>query len=74
MTAKLLRSAGLLAPVHELVNTLESAHVAAQRIGWPVVVKPYDAERGEGVQVDVQAEDLYAAFTRAYENSKAIWF
>ena len=71
VTARLLRTAGLPAPVHELVNTLESAYSAAKRIGWPVVVKPSDAERGEGVQVDVQAEDLDAAFTRAYEHSKA---
>ena len=35
------------------------------------MVKPSDAERGEGVQVDVQAEDLDAAFTHAYEHSKA---
>ena len=71
LTVRLLRSAGLPALVHELVNNLESAHAAAKRIGWPVVVKPTDAERVEGVKVDVQAEDLDAAFTRVYEHSRA---
>lgn len=51
VTAKLPRTAGLPAPVHEPVNTLKSAHAAAKRIGWPVVVKPADAERGEDVRV-----------------------
>lgn len=52
-TAQLLRQAGLPAPVHLLIENLEQAHAAALQIGWPVVVKPTDRERGEGVTVDV---------------------
>ena len=71
LTARLLRAAGLPGAVHEVVNTLECARAAAQRIGWPVVVKPVDAERGEGVQVDVRAEGLHAAFVQALKHSPA---
>lgn len=52
-TALLLRQAGLPAPVHVLIKSLEQAQAAALQIGWPVVVKPTDRERGEGVTVDV---------------------
>ena len=48
-TAKWLRQAGLPAPVHRLVNGLPAALKVAAEIGWPVVVKPIDGERGEGV-------------------------
>lgn len=71
LTARLLRAAGLPGAVHEVVNTLECAHAAAQRIGWPVVVKPVDAERGEGVQVDMRAEGLHVAFVQALKHSPA---
>ena len=65
VTASLIRSAGLPAPVHSVVKNLDAARKAAERIGWPVVIKPEDQERGEGVQVDVQAEQLESAFNNA---------
>lgn len=52
-TAALLRSAGLPAPRHQLVRSIDEARRAALQLGWPVVIKPADAERGEGVTVDV---------------------
>lgn len=69
LTATLLRVAGLPGAVHEVVHTVEEARTAAERIGWPVVVKPDDAERGEGVQVDVGTDTLDAAFVRARTRS-----
>lgn len=65
LTAAVLRAAGLPGAVHEVVRTVEAARAAAGRLGWPVVVKPADAERGEGVQVDVGPEALVPAFTQA---------
>jgi cyanophycin synthetase len=56
-TALLLRQAGLPAPVHVLVHSLEQAQAAALQIGWPVVIKPTDRERSEGVTVDVNSAD-----------------
>jgi len=51
--ARLLRQAGLPAPEHELVGNLAAAKIAAHRMGWPVVTKPPNLDRGEGVSVDI---------------------
>jgi cyanophycin synthetase len=68
-TAKLLRMAGLPAPTHIRVGTVEQARQAAEEIQYPLVIKPVDAERGEGVTVDVQAHHLEAAFDLAMKHS-----
>ena len=69
VTTSILRDAGLPAPVHGLVSNLAMARKSAERIGWPVVVKPVDLERGEGVRVDVQSENLESAVENALELS-----
>lgn len=69
LSAQLLREAGLPFPLHLKAGSLEEAREAAERIGYPVVVKPEDLERGEGVSVDVQAEGLQAAFADAHQRS-----
>ena len=68
-TAELLHAAGLPGPTHERVDTLTQAQQAAQRIGYPVVVKPADLERGEGVHVDVTPQGIDAAFSTAQKLS-----
>lgn len=68
-TARLLRAAGLPGPVHMGVSSMMQAKEAAERIGYPVVVKPADLERGEGVSVDVRAEGLETAFDEAFKRS-----
>ncbi len=70
-TAACLRSAGLPAPEHWLVNNPDSALKAAVQLGWPVVVKPADRERSEGVTVGIRDnEQLLEAFAavRAMSN------
>jgi D-alanine-D-alanine ligase-like ATP-grasp enzyme len=69
LTAQLLRQAGLPGPAHAGVKSLERAREVAERFGYPVVVKPADLERGEGVSVDVRAEGLEAAFNEAHKRS-----
>ena len=69
LTAQLLRQAGLPAPRHVAVNSAEQAKKASEHIGFPLVVKPSDLERGEGVTVDVQADNLEAAFNEAVKRS-----
>ena len=72
ITANLLRVAGLPAPVHVVVNTEQSAINAANHIGFPVVVKPIDLDRGEGVTVDVLSEQaLILAYAAAHKISNA---
>ena len=72
LSAALLRKAGLPAPSHRVVADLKAALDAAHRIGWPVVVKPADRERGEGVVVDIGSdEQLKSAFEAALKLSRA---
>ena len=69
LTARLLRAAGLPGARHELVREVAAAQAAAQRLGWPVVVKPADSDRGEGVTVDVGPDALALAFEAALKRS-----
>lgn len=72
-TAMLLSQAGLPAPVHVLVSNVAQAQAAALHIGWPVVIKPADRERSEGVTVDVNSpEALAQAFETASRWSRRI--
>jgi D-alanine-D-alanine ligase-like ATP-grasp enzyme len=69
LTAKVLRDAGLPGPLHQLVRSEADAREAAQRIGFPLVIKPADLERGEGVTVDVTPDSLAEAFANAFRLS-----
>ncbi len=72
-TAQVLRSAGLPAPVHVLVGTEAEARSAAQQVGWPLVVKPADRERSEGVTVAIRDDNrLLQGFKLAARLSKLI--
>ncbi len=72
VAALFLRRAGLPVGDHRLVKTQADALAAAQRLGWPVVVKPADRERGEGVTVHVRDDAaLHAAFALAQQASKS---
>jgi cyanophycin synthetase len=72
VSALFLGRAGLPVGVHQLVKTQADALAAAQRLGWPVVVKPADRERGEGVSVQVRdAAALVKAFALALQCSKS---
>lgn len=71
-TANILRLAGLPSPTHQVVTTEIDALTVATQIGFPVVIKPMDCDRGEGVSVDVNDSDMAKlAFTKALELSKA---
>lgn len=71
-TANVLRVAGLPAPIHGLVTAESDAISAAKKIGYPVVIKPSDRDRGEGVTVDVSDEaGLQLAFAHAKESSRS---
>jgi cyanophycin synthetase len=70
-SAALLNMAGLPGPEHVLVSTVEEAIAASKRLGWPLVVKPVDADRGEGVSIGLSnVDDLKTAFTLAKKLSK----
>jgi cyanophycin synthetase len=71
LTTKLLASAGLPVPRSESVRTVEAAVAAADRIGYPVVVKPLDGNHGRGVCLDLTGPDaVRAAFDIAEGESR----
>ena len=72
-TAIQLRRAGLPAPVHVQVSNLERAQSAAAVLGWPLVVKPADRERGEGVSTGItDASGLELAYRKARRYSPRV--
>jgi len=70
--ASMLRAAGLPAPRHLPAPNLEAARKAASSLGWPVVVKPEDRDRGEGVTIGIRDDkalvEAYAYARKASSN------
>ncbi len=64
----LLADLGLPVPRQKLVYSVDEAMGAADRIGYPVVIKPLDGNHGRGVTVDITSEDAIAA---AFETADA---
>lgn len=72
VASQLLRDAGLPAPLHRMVQTEAEALGAARQLGFPVVIKPTDRDRGEGVSVDVADEAaVRQAFAHAHRLSRS---
>ena len=71
LTTRLLGAAGLPVPRQESVRTVDQAVRVAERIGYPVVVKPLDGNHGRGVCLDLQdADAVREAFPIAQEQSR----
>ncbi|QVL45079.1 MAG: hypothetical protein KFB94_07250 [Methylophilaceae bacterium] len=71
--SEVLRLAGLPAPFHYSVATFNQALEAANLIGYPVVIKPADRDRGEGVTTSINnSKFLSHAFNHASKFSKNI--
>ena len=69
-TASLLKTGGIPAPVHAIARTEQQAVLEAINIGFPVVAKPVNLDRGEGVSVDIfTIESLCEAFRLAQKVS-----
>jgi cyanophycin synthetase len=72
-TNKILGSLGLPVPQQHLVQSVDRAVQAARRIGYPVVVKPYNANHGRGVSIRLMDEDhVRVAFDKAREHSRSV--
>ncbi|MBY0488416.1 MAG: cyanophycin synthetase [Gemmatimonadaceae bacterium] len=72
-TNRILARLGLPVPKQRLVQTAERAVAAAERIGYPVVTKPYNGNHGRGVSVGLTTSDeVQAGFARAQEISRSV--
>jgi cyanophycin synthetase len=73
LTKSLLADAGLPVPRGEVVRNVEDAIRAAERIGYPVVVKPLDGNHGRGVSIDLSTpEEITRAFGEAVSHSRRV--
>ncbi|SLN75774.1 Cyanophycin synthetase [Roseovarius gaetbuli] len=71
-THNLLNDLGLPVPQQRIVYNAQQAVQAAHRIGFPVVVKPLDANHGRGVSINLtKDEDVEAGFAEAEAHSKS---
>ncbi len=72
-TNRILAKLGLPVPRQRLVQTAERAADAAERIGFPVVTKPYNGNHGRGVSVElVNKEQVRAGYVRAADISRSV--
>nr|CAA6830878.1 MAG: Cyanophycin synthetase [uncultured Thiotrichaceae bacterium] len=72
-TATLLRQAGLPTPKHKQVRNAEQAVKAAEMLGYPLVIKPADRDRGQGVYINLQdSTTVTEAFNAARKHSPNI--
>ncbi|HYR29202.1 MAG TPA: cyanophycin synthetase [Thermoanaerobaculia bacterium] len=59
---------GVPVPKGDITRYLDEALRIANRIGWPVVVKPLDASQGRGIVTNIRTEEELAA---AFEAAKS---
>ncbi len=70
---KILEDLGLPVPLQRLVYGEGEAARAAERIGFPVVVKPLNANHGRGVAIDLtDKETVRKAFNEARKHSRGV--
>ncbi len=72
-TNKILSALGLPVPQQRLVRSAAEAVRAAQRIGFPVVTKPYNGNHGRGISIHLATDDeVRAGFEAAREHSRSV--
>lgn len=73
LTNRILGDLGLPVPRQRLVYREDDAAREARRLGYPVVVKPLNANHGRGVSLDLKDEaSVRTAFGVAREHSRAV--
>src|SRR5205085_7266773 len=70
LTKRMLDEAGIPVPRGRVVDSGEEAVAAAEAIGYPVVLKPLNANHGKGVAINLgSGEEVERAFERAMDYS-----
>jgi len=73
LTKSLLESCGVPVPEGRMVDSPEDAWDAAQDVGLPVVVKPYDGNHGRGVFTNLMTrEEIETAYAVAIEEGSGV--
>jgi len=73
LTNQILSDLGLPVPRQARVRGVEDAVEAAERLGFPVVLKPLDGNHGKGVSINLTTrEQVEVAFEKAYEYSSVV--
>ncbi len=72
-TNTILRDLGLPVPKQYVVRSSRDAKRAAERIGYPVVLKPLAGNHGRGVSINLKTKDeIEQAFDKAREHGRSI--
>lgn len=72
-TNRILGDLGLPVPQQRLARSAQEAVRNASRLGYPVVVKPLDANHGRGVSIDLKTDDeVIIAFDKAREHARTV--
>jgi cyanophycin synthetase len=72
-TNRILANLGLPVPRQRLVQGEDDAVAAAESIGYPVVVKPFNANHGRGISIHLTTEaQVREAFQVAREHSRSV--
>ncbi|MEN9313948.1 MAG: cyanophycin synthetase [Pseudomonadota bacterium] len=73
LTKQLLGACGVPVPEGRLVRSADDAWEAAEEIGLPVVVKPYDGNHGRGVFTNLSTRaDVESAYAVAIEEGSGV--
>jgi len=72
-TNGILRDLGLPVPNQRLVRRARDAVRAAERIGYPVVLKPLSGNHGRGVSINLKTQsEVEVAFEKAQEHGRTV--
>ena len=72
-TNEILRDLGLPVPKQLIVRSEQDAVRAAERIGYPVVLKPLSGNHGRGVAINLRTpEEVEVGFQKASEHGRTI--
>ena len=57
LTKQLLELAGIPVPRGKLASSLDEALAAADALGYPLAMKPYDSDKQTGVTLDIRSRE-----------------
>ena len=74
-THSLLRDMGLPVPIQKMFSNEDDAVWAARRIGYPIVIKPLNANHGRGISINLETDEQVREafhFARSEGRSRSI--